>query len=140
MAMAKPEKKNTVMFPFMAYGHLNPFVALARQLERRKGYKITIVNTPLNIKKAKIFTASKFQHKLGNDLIYTEAAESWWTFKEKQFLFCLSSDAILLNTIDGLEGAIGAKYFNRKMEGKPVWMIGPACNNSNTVKKDHKNL
>ncbi|TXG64942.1 hypothetical protein EZV62_011936 [Acer yangbiense] len=267
MAMAEPEKKSIVMFPFMAYGHLNPFMALARQLERRKGYKITIVNTPLNIKKLRsslppnsnisfaeipfnvgadyglpagtentdnlcygfmipfliasenlktpfknllvdisridghapvcvisdmflgwtvevakelgIFhsvfiagagysmavyfsislnmrgycpekdefslldfpEASKIQRsQLGNDLIYTGAAESWWTFKEKQFLFCLSSDAILLNTIDGLGGAIGAKYFSWKMEGKPVWMIGPACNNSDTVKKDHKNM
>ncbi|KAK4849105.1 hypothetical protein QYF36_020889 [Acer negundo] len=269
MAMAEPEKKNIVMFPFMAYGHLNPFMALARQLERRKGYKTTIVNTPLNIKKLRsslppnsnisfaeipfnvgadyglpagtentdnlsyefmipfliasenlktpfknllvditridghapvcvisdmflgwtvevskelgifhsVFVAgagygmavyfsvslnmrgycknpeedefslldfpeaSKIQlSQLGNDLIYTEAAESWWSFKEKQFLFCLSSDAILLNTIDGLGGAIGAKYFSRKMEGKPVWMIGPACNNSDTIKKDHKNM
>ncbi|KAK2665644.1 hypothetical protein Ddye_004218 [Dipteronia dyeriana] len=49
--MAEPEKKNILMFPFMAYGHLNPFMALARQIERRKGYKITIVNTPLNIQK-----------------------------------------------------------------------------------------
>ncbi|KAJ0011281.1 hypothetical protein Pint_34219 [Pistacia integerrima] len=41
------------MFPFMAYGHLNPFMALARQIERRKAYTITIINTPLNIQKLK---------------------------------------------------------------------------------------
>ncbi|KAI8026392.1 UDP-glycosyltransferase 92A1 [Camellia lanceoleosa] len=41
------------MFPFMAQGHLIPFLALARQLEQRKGYTITIVNTPLNIQKLK---------------------------------------------------------------------------------------
>ncbi|XP_031268633.1 UDP-glycosyltransferase 92A1-like [Pistacia vera] len=37
----------------MAYGHLNPFMALARQIERRKAYTITIINTPLNIQKLK---------------------------------------------------------------------------------------
>ncbi|XVF00834.1 hypothetical protein REPUB_Repub04eG0036300 [Reevesia pubescens] len=38
------------MFAFMAYGNLNPFM---RHLERRKGYIITIVNSPLNIQKLK---------------------------------------------------------------------------------------
>ncbi|KAL5856189.1 hypothetical protein ACOSQ3_006023 [Xanthoceras sorbifolium] len=270
MAMAKAEKKNIVMFPFMAYGHINPFMALARQLERRNGYKVTIVNTPLNIQKlrdslppnssisfaeipfnnvgadyglpagtentdnlsydlivqfliasenlkapfknllvditrieghapvcvisdmflgwtievarelgifhsvfiagagygmAVYFSVSLNMNRqcenpeedefllldfpealriqrsqLGNDLIYSEASESWWTFREKQFLCCLSSDAILLNTIDGLGGEIGAEYFSRKMGGKPVWLIGPTCKSSNTVKKDNKNM
>ncbi|KAJ0077470.1 hypothetical protein Patl1_35870 [Pistacia atlantica] len=52
MAEGKTQKK-IVMFPFMAYGHLNPFMALARQMERRKAYTITIINTPLNIQKLK---------------------------------------------------------------------------------------
>lgn len=52
MATGKTQKK-IVMFPFMAYGHLNPFMALARQLERRKAYTVTIINTPLNIQKLK---------------------------------------------------------------------------------------
>nr|WJH18535.1 scopoletin glycosyltransferase UGT1 [Artemisia annua] len=39
-----------VMFPYMAQGHIIPFLALSHQLEQ-KGYKITIVNTPLNIAK-----------------------------------------------------------------------------------------
>ncbi|KAL6963664.1 hypothetical protein U1Q18_034671 [Sarracenia purpurea var. burkii] len=44
--------RNIVMFPFMAQGHLIPFLALARQIEqRKKGFTITIVNTPLNIQK-----------------------------------------------------------------------------------------
>ncbi|KAK7402221.1 hypothetical protein VNO78_14308 [Psophocarpus tetragonolobus] len=41
-----------VLFPFMAQGHIIPFIALAIELEKRKKYKkITIVNTCLNIKK-----------------------------------------------------------------------------------------
>ncbi|GMP37412.1 hypothetical protein CsSME_00009105 [Camellia sinensis var. sinensis] len=52
--MAKDgNQRNIVMFPFMAQGHLIPFLALARQLVQRKGYTITIVNTPLNIQKLK---------------------------------------------------------------------------------------
>ncbi|KAF8403868.1 hypothetical protein HHK36_011974 [Tetracentron sinense] len=44
-------KENVVMFPFMAQGHLIPFLALAVQIEQRRGYTVTIVNTPLNITK-----------------------------------------------------------------------------------------
>ncbi|CAK9146764.1 unnamed protein product [Ilex paraguariensis] len=43
-------KENIVMFPFMAQGHIIPFLALALELEQ-KVYTITFVNTPLNIKK-----------------------------------------------------------------------------------------
>ncbi|CAK9146760.1 unnamed protein product [Ilex paraguariensis] len=50
MAVA-PTKGNIVMFPFMAQGHIIPFLALALKLEQEKGYTITFVNTPLNIKK-----------------------------------------------------------------------------------------
>ena len=39
------------MFPFMAQGHIIPFLALALELEQRKKYSITILNTSLNIKK-----------------------------------------------------------------------------------------
>ncbi|RWR89000.1 UDP-glycosyltransferase 92A1 [Cinnamomum micranthum f. kanehirae] len=38
-----------ILFPFMAQGHLLPFLSLARLLEQRTGHTITIVNTPLNI-------------------------------------------------------------------------------------------
>ncbi|KAL7174066.1 hypothetical protein ACSBR2_033340 [Camellia fascicularis] len=43
-------KKNIVMFPFMAQGHITPFLALALELEKKNGYTITFVNTHLNIK------------------------------------------------------------------------------------------
>ncbi|PON89240.1 UDP-glucuronosyl/UDP-glucosyltransferase [Trema orientale] len=45
------ERENVVIFPFMAQGHIIPFLALALHIERRKGYSITFLNTPLNIAK-----------------------------------------------------------------------------------------
>ncbi|ESR59237.1 hypothetical protein CICLE_v10017612mg [Citrus x clementina] len=46
--------ENIVMFPFMAQGHIIPFLALALHIEQRhKNYNITFVSTPLNIKKLK---------------------------------------------------------------------------------------
>lgn len=49
--MEKAQKENNiVIFPFMAQGHIIPFLALALQLEQ-KGYPITFINTPLNINK-----------------------------------------------------------------------------------------
>ncbi|RDX95609.1 UDP-glycosyltransferase 92A1, partial [Mucuna pruriens] len=44
-------KQDVVLFPFMAQGHIIPFLALALQLEKREKYNITLVNTSLNIKK-----------------------------------------------------------------------------------------
>lgn len=44
-------KENIVIFPFMAQGHIIPFLALALHIERQKGYSITFVNTPFNINK-----------------------------------------------------------------------------------------
>ncbi|KAJ7957332.1 Glycosyltransferase [Quillaja saponaria] len=41
--------QHIVMLPFMAHGHLIPFLALARQIQERSGFKITIANTPLNV-------------------------------------------------------------------------------------------
>ncbi|KAJ7947522.1 Glycosyltransferase [Quillaja saponaria] len=50
--MAKTgENKNMVLFPFMAQGHIIPFMELALQIEQRTNYEVTIVNTPMNIKK-----------------------------------------------------------------------------------------
>ncbi|KAK6776246.1 hypothetical protein RDI58_027247 [Solanum bulbocastanum] len=47
------KKKGTILlFPFMAQGHIIPFLTLAFKLEK-KGYNIIFVNTPLNIKKLK---------------------------------------------------------------------------------------
>ncbi|XP_076942409.1 UDP-glycosyltransferase 92A1-like [Bidens hawaiensis] len=39
---------NIIMFPFMAQGHIIPFLSLSLRLEQ-KGYQITFINTPLNI-------------------------------------------------------------------------------------------
>ncbi|CAK7339286.1 unnamed protein product [Dovyalis caffra] len=46
-------KENIVLFPFMAQGHILPFLALAHQLEQRNNYNIIFINTPLNTKKIK---------------------------------------------------------------------------------------
>ncbi|KAK8571533.1 hypothetical protein V6N13_047206 [Hibiscus sabdariffa] len=40
---------DVVMLPFMAHGHLIPFLALANQIHHHTGFKIAIANTPLNI-------------------------------------------------------------------------------------------
>ncbi|XP_010241747.1 PREDICTED: UDP-glycosyltransferase 92A1-like [Nelumbo nucifera] len=42
------QHKHVVMLPFMAQGHMIPFLALARQIEQRTGYAITIATTPIN--------------------------------------------------------------------------------------------
>ncbi|KAF6135651.1 hypothetical protein GIB67_028222 [Kingdonia uniflora] len=47
--MAEEKNENVVIFPFMAQGHITPFLALAKLIERRKGYTVTFVSTPLNI-------------------------------------------------------------------------------------------
>ncbi|KAL0435459.1 UNVERIFIED_CONTAM: UDP-glycosyltransferase 92A1 [Sesamum radiatum] len=44
------ERPNVVLFPFMAQGHIIPFLALAHHIEQM-GYAVTFVNTQLNIKK-----------------------------------------------------------------------------------------
>uniref|UniRef100_A0A1J3CQ36 Glycosyltransferase n=1 Tax=Noccaea caerulescens TaxID=107243 RepID=A0A1J3CQ36_NOCCA len=59
MAKTKPRNLKIVMFPFMAQGHIIPFVALALRLEKITMNRddnhlktiISIVNTPLNIPK-----------------------------------------------------------------------------------------
>ncbi|XP_010265810.1 PREDICTED: UDP-glycosyltransferase 92A1-like [Nelumbo nucifera] len=43
-------EENIVLFPFMAQGHLIPFLALALQIRQRTGCIVTVVNTPLNIR------------------------------------------------------------------------------------------
>ncbi|KAK3022598.1 hypothetical protein RJ639_045749 [Escallonia herrerae] len=49
--MPPERKQNIVMFPFMAQGHIIPFLGLALKLEKERGFKITFINTPLNIKR-----------------------------------------------------------------------------------------
>ena len=44
-------RENIVMLPMMAQGHIIPFLALALHLEKKKGYTITFISTPHNIKK-----------------------------------------------------------------------------------------
>nr|POE62688.1 udp-glycosyltransferase 92a1 [Quercus suber] len=44
-------KENVVLFPFMAQGHIRPFLALAYQIVQSKNYTVTFINTSLNIKK-----------------------------------------------------------------------------------------
>ncbi|GMJ04941.1 hypothetical protein like AT5G12890 [Hibiscus trionum] len=44
-------RENVVIFPFMAQGHIIPFLALALHIEKTTNYTITFVNTPLNINK-----------------------------------------------------------------------------------------
>ena len=43
------QNEHIVMLPFMAQGHIVPFLALANQIQHRTGFTITIANTPLNI-------------------------------------------------------------------------------------------
>ncbi|KAK3416879.1 hypothetical protein EUGRSUZ_H02623 [Eucalyptus grandis] len=40
-----------VMLPFMAHGHLIPFLALARRIQRRSRFTITIASTPVNVRR-----------------------------------------------------------------------------------------
>ncbi|CAL9067978.1 unnamed protein product [Musa banksii] len=52
--MEDGERQHVVLFPFMAQGHITPFVALAELLRRRRPTLIvTLVSTPLNIQKIK---------------------------------------------------------------------------------------
>ncbi|KAM7279436.1 hypothetical protein ACFE04_006570 [Oxalis oulophora] len=48
-------RRTIVMFPFMAQGHILPFMALARRIlqQTRHSYTITFINTPNNITKLK---------------------------------------------------------------------------------------
>ncbi|KAL3507173.1 hypothetical protein ACH5RR_032555 [Cinchona calisaya] len=43
-------KEHIVMLPFTAHGHLIPFLALAKKIQQRTGFTITLVSTPLNVK------------------------------------------------------------------------------------------
>ncbi|XP_058092612.1 UDP-glycosyltransferase 92A1-like [Magnolia sinica] len=47
--MAHSHRHHVLLFPFLAKGHLIPFVALARLLELKTNYAVTIITTPFNI-------------------------------------------------------------------------------------------
>ncbi|CAH9070066.1 unnamed protein product [Cuscuta epithymum] len=42
--------EHIVMVPFMAHGHLIPFLSLAQRLHHRTGFRVTLATTPLNVK------------------------------------------------------------------------------------------
>ncbi|KAG6406061.1 hypothetical protein SASPL_133657 [Salvia splendens] len=48
--MGVAKEQHIVMLPFMAQGHLIPFLALANQITQRFPFKITIATTPLNLR------------------------------------------------------------------------------------------
>ncbi|XP_042518895.1 crocetin glucosyltransferase 3-like [Macadamia integrifolia] len=50
-------KTHIVMLPFMARGHMIPFLALAKKIEERTHFTITIVSTPLNIQHLRATTS-----------------------------------------------------------------------------------
>ncbi|KAL9234614.1 hypothetical protein vseg_009468 [Gypsophila vaccaria] len=52
-------QEHIILIPFMAQGHLRPFLHLARRLSSRRGYTITLLTTPLN--------AAKLRDNLNND-------------------------------------------------------------------------
>ncbi|XP_019166176.1 PREDICTED: UDP-glycosyltransferase 92A1-like isoform X2 [Ipomoea nil] len=41
--------EHIVMLPFMAHGHMIPFLGLAKQIKQTTAFKLTIVTTPLNV-------------------------------------------------------------------------------------------
>ncbi|KAM7465011.1 hypothetical protein LguiB_012573 [Lonicera macranthoides] len=47
--MAGVSEEHVIMLPFMAQGHLIPFLALAKQIQKAIPFTITILNTPQNI-------------------------------------------------------------------------------------------
>ncbi|MCL7025575.1 hypothetical protein MKW94_008316 [Papaver nudicaule] len=49
--MSTRSRESVILFPFMAQGHLIPYLALALRIQSKFGYNVTIVNTPLNIHK-----------------------------------------------------------------------------------------
>lgn len=50
--MGNPQE-HIVMLPYLAQGHIIPFLELAKKIQERTNFTITLVNTPLNIQKLK---------------------------------------------------------------------------------------
>lgn len=47
-------EEHIIMLPFLAQGHIIPFLELAKNIQERTEFSITLVNTPLNIKNLKL--------------------------------------------------------------------------------------
>lgn len=64
MAETTKKKGHIVMIPFMAHGHLIPFLALARKIQQTTNtiYTITIASTPLNIQHLKSAISTTFSN------------------------------------------------------------------------------
>ncbi|CAM8964548.1 unnamed protein product [Rhodiola kirilowii] len=59
-AFDKKKSNHVVMFPFMAQGHIIPFLALAHKIHNHhNNITISVVNTPLNIAKLKSASSSQ---------------------------------------------------------------------------------
>ncbi|XP_021753348.1 scopoletin glucosyltransferase-like [Chenopodium quinoa] len=72
MANDEPQQLHVVFFPFMAYGHMNPTIDIAKLFAAR-GVKATIITTPHNLS---IFTkAIEKSRQVGSPMIHVELFE-----------------------------------------------------------------
>ncbi|KAF4372014.1 hypothetical protein G4B88_001514 [Cannabis sativa] len=58
-----PDQHYIVVFPFMAHGHLIPFLALANQIHRRTGFTLIIATTKLTLHHLRRSTSSEDDHQ-----------------------------------------------------------------------------
>lgn len=68
----KKKEGHIVMAPFMAQGHLIPFLALARQIQERSSFNITIATTPLNIQYLQSAISTTFSNSSNNNISLAE--------------------------------------------------------------------
>ncbi|XP_031112937.1 UDP-glycosyltransferase 92A1 [Ipomoea triloba] len=54
------KRETIILFPFMAQGHITPFLALSFRIAEKGSYNIILVNTPLNIKKLRSSLPPKY--------------------------------------------------------------------------------
>ncbi|VFQ92309.1 unnamed protein product [Cuscuta campestris] len=48
--MEESKTEHIVMVPFMAHGHMIPFMGLAKRIQQRTRFRVTLVTTPLNVR------------------------------------------------------------------------------------------